>query len=826
MKLIVAIGTLAASATALVGAPVDYVKDIQPLLAQNCYQCHGATQPKHGLRLDTAAFALKGGQSGPAIKPGNSSDSLLVQVISGTHKDITRMPYKKPPLSDGQIALVRQWVDEGAKAPANEVPGSKAHWAFVAPTRPAVPAIANRQSPIINPIDAFILARLAKEKLAPSPEADRATLSRRLSLDLLGLLPKPEEVDAFANDKSPDAYEKLVERLLASPHYGERWGRWWLDVARYSDSNGYSIDAPRSIWRYRDWVIAALNRDLPFEQFTIEQIAGDMLPDATLEQKVATGFHRNTQINQEGGIDKEQFRIESVVDRVNTTGAAWLGLTVGCMQCHDHKFDPMTQKEYFGLFAMLNNQDEPDLPLVSPDQAMHVAAIEAKVAGYIADLFKKEADIVTRELKWETSMTPEQRQAMPQLWREIFDVPAAQRTDAQKLVMVTSFVENAAENKTHQAVIKKLRAEKPKVETSMVMREAAKPRRTYLHIKGDFTRDGGDVKAHFPAALHPAKVPADREPNRLDLARWLVDDANPLTARVLVNRVWQQYFGKGLVDTENDFGTQGSLPTQPELLDWLAVEFKQPTAKSNSPSPIPYSLKGLHRLIVTSATYRQSSAARPDLARVDANNKLLARQNRLRLDAEIVRDIGLSASGLLAPKIGGPSVYPPIPAGALDLGQRKQPWPTSTGPDRYRRGLYTFHFRATPPPSMSVFDAPDGYSTCTRRIRSNTPLQALALLNDTAYFEFAEGLAARVLKEVPANDSARLEHAFRLCLARKPSGTESARVAELLKGELAAVTDAEAKSAKAPAGVEPKQFAAWTTVARVLLNLDETITRE
>jgi len=826
MKLIVAIGTLAASTTALVGAPVDYVKDIQPLLAQNCYQCHGATQPKHGLRLDTAAFALKGGQSGPAIKPGNSSDSLLVQVVSGTHKDITRMPYKKPPLSDGQIALVRQWVDEGAKAPANEVPGSKAHWAFVAPTRPAVPAIANRQSPIINPIDAFILARLAKEKLAPSPEADRVTLIRRLSLDLLGLLPKPEEVDAFANDKSPDAYEKLVERLLASPHYGERWGRWWLDVARYSDSNGYSIDAPRSIWRYRDWVIAALNRDLPFDQFTIEQIAGDMLPDATLEQKVATGFHRNTQINQEGGIDKEQFRIESVVDRVNTTGAAWLGLTVGCMQCHDHKFDPMTQKEYFGLFAMLNNQDEPDLPLVSPDQAMHVAAIEAKVAGYIADLFKKEADIVTRELKWETSMTPEQRQAMPQLWREIFDVPAAQRTDAQKLVMVTSFVENAAENKTHQAVIKKLRAEKPKVETSMVMREAAKPRRTYLHIKGDFTRDGGDVKAHFPAALHPAKVPADREPNRLDLARWLVDDANPLTARVLVNRVWQQYFGKGLVDTENDFGTQGSLPTHPELLDWLAVEFKQPTAKSNSPSPIPYSLKGLHRLIVTSATYRQSSAARPDLARVDANNKLLARQNRLRLDAEIVRDIGLSASGLLAPKIGGPSVYPPIPAGALDLGQRKQPWPTSTGPDRYRRGLYTFHFRATPPPSMSVFDAPDGYSTCTRRIRSNTPLQALALLNDTAYFEFAEGLAARVLKEVPANDSARLEHAFRLCLARKPSGTESARVAELLKGELAAVTDAEAKSAKALAGVEPKQFAAWTTVARVLLNLDETITRE
>ena len=426
----------------------------------------------------------------------------------------------------------------------------------------------NTQSLIANyshPIDAFIHARLAKEQLTPSPEADRVTLIRRLSLDLLGLPPKPEEVDAFVNDQSPDAYEKLVERLLASPHYGERWGRWWLDVARYSDSNGYSIDAPRSIWRYRDWVIAALNRDLPFDQFTIEQLAGDLLPNATMEQKIATGFHRNTQINQEGGIDKEQFRIESVVDRVATTSYAWLGLTLACSQCHDHKFDPFTQKEYFGLFAMLNNQDEPDLPLTSPDETKRVAEIEAKVSAYIDSLWKKETDLVARGVKWEASMTPVERQAMSQIWREIYDVPPVQRTDAQKLVMVTTFVESAPENRTHQAAIKKLRAEKPKVETTMVLREAAKPRRTYLHIKGDFTRDGGDVKAHFPAALHPAKLPADREPNRLDLARWLVDDTNPLTARVLVNRVWQQYFGKGLVDTENDFGTQGALPSHPEI---------------------------------------------------------------------------------------------------------------------------------------------------------------------------------------------------------------------------------------------------------------------
>ncbi len=858
MKFIAVIGSIAASTAALTAAPVDYVKEIQPLLAQHCYQCHGATQPKHGLRLDTAAFALKGGQNGPAILPGKSSDSLLVQVISGTHKDITRMPYKKPALPDAQIALVRQWIDEGAKAPANEQPGSKVHWSFIAPKRPEVPKVIsnevispkagksaplNTQSLITNhyhPIDAFIRARLAKENLSPSPEADRVTLIRRLSLDLLGLPPKPADVEMFVNDKSPDAYERLVERLLASPHYGERWGRWWLDVARYADSNGYSIDAPRSIWRYRDWVIAALNRDLPFDQFTIEQLAGDMLPNATMDQKIATGFHRNTQINQEGGIDKEQFRLESIVDRVATTSYAWLGLTIACANCHDHKFDPVSQKEYFGLFAMLNNQDEPDIPLTSPDESKRAADIEAKVSAYIADLLKKDAGIMARELKWEESLTPEQSQALSQAVREVFPTPPAQRTEAHKLVVLTSFVESAAENKAHQAAIKKLRAEKPKVDTTMVMRESAKARRTYLHIKGDFTRDGGDVKAHFPSALHPYKSATDREPNRLDLARWLTDEANPLTARVTVNRVWQQYFGKGLVDTENDYGTQGSLPTHPELLDWLAVEFMKPSAgveemkgstvKAATASPAstlqPWSLKRLHRLIVTSATYRQSSAVRADLQRVDANNRLLARQNRLRLDAEIVRDVCLSASGLLTPTLGGPSVFPPIPENAMALGQRKQPWPTSTGPDRYRRGLYTFYFRATPPPSMNVFDAPDGYSTCTRRIRSNTPLQALALLNDTAFFECAESLATRVLKEVPAGDNVRLEHAFRLCLARKPNASEAARLAELLQGETASVTEAEAKAVKAPAGVEPKQFAAWTTVARVLLNLDETITRE
>ncbi len=826
MKRLLAIGLLPALLTPLQAAGADYTAEIRPLLAHHCYQCHGATQPKHGLRLDTAAAALKGGQSGPAILPGKAAASLLVQVITGTHKDLTRMPYKKPPLSEVQISLVRRWIDEGAKAPANEQPGSKVHWAFIAPTRPAIPEVQSPKSNTQNPIDRFVLARLAKENLTPSPEADRVTLIRRLSLDLLGLPPTPTEVDAFLNDSSPEAYAKLVERLLASPHYGERWGRWWLDVARYADSNGYSIDAPRTIWRYRDWVIAALNRDLPFDQFTIEQLAGDMLPNATMEQKIATGFHRNTQINQEGGIDKEQFRIESVVDRVATTGYAWLGLTIACANCHDHKFDPISQQEYFGLFAMLNNQEEPDLSLSTPDQAKHAAVIEAKIDSYISGLLKQDAKILERELAWENSLSPEQRQALSQAVREVFDTPPAQRTETHNLTVLTAFVEKAPQNKAHQAALKKLRAEKPKVNTTMVMREAAKARRTYLHIKGDFTRDGGEVKAHFPSTLHPFKGPAGHEPNRLDLARWLVDEANPLMTRVTVNRVWQQYFGKGLVATENDFGTQGTLPSHPELLDWLAVEFRQPTASPHNPAPVAYSLKGLHRLIVTSATYRQSSAVRPDLQQVDADNKLLARQSRLRLDAEIVRDVGLAASGLLAPMLGGPSVYPPIPDGVMALGQRRQAWPTSSGPDRYRRGLYTFFFRATPPPALNVFDSPDGFSTCTRRIRSNTPLQALALLNDSAFYEFAEKLAARVLQEAPPNDPARLEHAFRLCLARKPSPPEASRLANLLKSETADLTDAEAKAVKAPVGVEPKQFAAWTTVARVLLNLDETITRE
>jgi mono/diheme cytochrome c family protein len=338
-------------------APVDYLGEIKPVFAEHCYRCHGASQEKASLRMDTAAFALKGGDSGPAFVPGKSAESLLIQALEGTHDDISQMPYRKPPLADAQIALIARWIDEGASAPADEAAQSDKHWAFVAPVRPPLPEVQPADGSR-NAIDRFIRARLEMESIKPSPEADRITLIRRVSLDLTGLPPTPAEVDAFIHDRRDDAYERLVDRLLASPHYGERWGRLWLDVARYADSNGYSIDAPRNIWKYRDWVIDALNRDLPYDQFVIEQLAGDLLPNATREQRIATGFHRNTQINQEGGIDPEQFRIESVLDRVNTTGTAFLGLTVACAQCHDHKFDPISQREYFELFAFFNNQDE------------------------------------------------------------------------------------------------------------------------------------------------------------------------------------------------------------------------------------------------------------------------------------------------------------------------------------------------------------------------------------------------------------------------------------------------------------------------------------
>jgi mono/diheme cytochrome c family protein len=808
-------------------AAVDYVREVKPLLAQHCYKCHGGQQQKSDLRLDTVALAIKGGENGPALKAGDSAKSLLIQTVKGTHESIAQMPYKKPALTEVQIALLSKWIQEGAHAPADEKPESGKHWSFIPPVRPEVPALSNPKSKIRNSIDAFILARLEQEKLSASPEADRVTLLRRLTLDLTGLPPTIEEVDAFVRDASPDAYERAVERLLASKHYGERWGRWWLDAARYSDSNGYSIDAPRQIWKYRDWVVAALNRDMPFDQFTLEQLAGDLLPNATLEQKTATGFNRNTQINQEGGIDPEQFRVESVMDRVNTFGAVFLGLTVGCAQCHDHKFDPITQREYYQLFAFFNNTVQDGhggtiggvLEFTNEfDSAESVQKELTEARAELERYLDTKGNVVG---EWEQSLTEESRAKLKTPVKAALKIPWSERKVEQKRAVYAAFNSDDAEFKSRNTKVTALEKNRNKPITTLVMRELDKPRETHLFIKGDFTRPSDAVKPGVPAALHPlVDVSAgagetNHAPNRLDLARWVADSANPITARVIVNRVWQQYFGRGLVETENDFGTQGSLPTHPELLDWLACEFAKPAISGGKANPA-WSLKHLHRLIVTSATYRQSSRVRSELAAVDPNNKLLARQSRIRLDAEAIRDVALASSGLLSQKVGGPPVYPPQPDGVMALGQVKREWKPSTGEDRYRRALYTHWWRATPHPALSVFDAPDGFSTCTRRIRSNTPLQALTLLNDQQFFEFAEALAQRVLSLPAKEETFRLEYAFRVCLGRAPGPAESQRLKELF-----------AQQMRQEQGNEiVRRAEAWKTVARVLLNLDETITRE
>lgn len=791
---------------------VDYLREVKPIFTEHCYRCHGASQQKGDLRMDTAEFIIKGGENGAAFSRGKGAESLLVQALKGTHDSISQMPYKKPALPEAQIALIQKWIDEGGKAPADEEPQSTVHWSFIPPKRADPPAL-KTSARVRNPIDRFVQARLETEGIAPAPDADRVTLLRRLTLDLIGLAPTPAEIDAFVADQRPDAYERQVERLLNSPHYGERWGRWWLDAARYGDSNGYSIDSPRQIWKYRDWVVNAFNRDHPFDQFAIDQIAGDLLPDATIEQKIATGFNRNTQINQEGGIDPEQFRVESVMDRVNTFGTAFLGLTVACAQCHDHKFDPIRQREYYQLYSFFNNTEEDGHGKGTPGAILEIPGEYESTEGIEKEL--EEARIELNNflntkgnavLKWAESVTDEKRADLSSEVRADIGKPWSELSVDQKRAIYLAFKPDDKEFKSRHQKISQLEKRKPKPVTTLVMKELKEPRPSFLFVNGDFTRPADRVTPGVPATLH--KLPKQSESsqtnaplNRLDLARWLVDPANPLLARVIVNRVWQQYFGRGLVETENDFGTQGSLPTHPELLDWLACEFMQPTVSSAS----AWSLKHIHRLIVNSTTYRQSSRVRSELANVDATNRLLARQNRIRLDAEVIRDVSLSASGLLAPELGGPPVYPPQPDGVMNLGQVKRAWKASTGEQRYRRALYTHLWRATPHPALAVFDAPDGFSSCTRRIRSNTPLQALTLLNDQQYFEFAEVLAKKISSHEASTDAEKAEYGFRLCLGRKPTDAESDRLAKLLQEN-------------------PDEK--WLMLARVLLNLDETITRE
>ena len=642
------------------------------------------------------------------------------------------------------------------------------HWAFLKPQRHKTPQVKQTDWPH-NAIDFFILAELEKAKIKPSTEAGKTTLLRRVYLDLIGLPPSPTEVDAFLASKHPDAYERVVDTLLASPHYGERWGRFWLDAARYADSDGYSHDAPRVMWLYRDWVIAAFNADQPFDQFIIEQLAGDMLPNATQAQRIATGFHRNTQTNTEGGVDKEQFRVDSIFDRIATTGEVIFGLTFGCAQCHDHKFDPFKQVEFYRMFAFFNQVDEPRVEAPTVIESKARATHDAKLKALQAKV-----------------------------------------NDAEKGT-------DALKNLTGELAL--LKKKRPRATTALVMSQRKSPRKTFRFVKGNFTRPSEEVQPGVPAVLHA--FPNQEKANRLQFARWVASRENPLLARVAVNRMWQHHFGAGLVGTENDFGTQGTPPTHPALLDWLATEMMR----------AGWSRKAIHRLMVTSATYRQSSKHRSDLSHSDPYNRLLGRQMRLRLEGEIIRDNALTISGLLSRKMGGPGVFPPQPDGCMNLGQQKKSWRSSKGEDRFRRAVYTYRWRATPHPALKVFDTPDAFAACTRRLRSNTPLQALTLLNDPAYFEINIGFARRVLKEGQGNDAQKLNHAFRLCLSRAPDEAETKILASMLQRELAAFTKAPAEAEALLEGHEtgglPKpKLAAWTMVARVLMNTDETITRE
>jgi hypothetical protein len=794
-------------------AKVDFARDVQPILSDNCYRCHGpdGAARKGDLRLDVREEKL-----GPLVPrdgyrivaPGDLDESVLIERITSDDPEVHMPPPESNRrLSEKQIDVLRRWVQQGAEWGK--------HWSFLKPVRATPPQVKENRW-VRNPIDQFVLAQMENQGVKPSAEAPRHTLLRRAALDLVGLPPTLAELDAFSADTSADAYQKQVDRLLASPHFGERQARHWLDQARYADSNGYSHDLPRSVWPYRDWVINALNRDMPFDQFTIEQLAGDLLPKATLEQKIATGFHRNTQINTEGGIDHEQFRVEAVVDRVATTATVFLGLTVACAQCHDHKFDPISQKEYYELFAFFNNCDEPSLKVggvTDPDQ---IEALKRRIE-------QLEGAVKEKIAAWEADLTADESKTLKPEAQDALEIPAAQRNEKENAAVQAAL--RTADN-DFGAMADDLAAVKKQLSegvTTLVMRQRKdEPRKTHLLIKGDFTRPADEVTPGVPVSLHRLKVAKPTTaPTRLDLARWITDPQNPLTARVIVNRIWQQYFGRGLVETENDFGSQGIAPTHPELLDWLATELV-----ANQ-----WSLKHIHRLIATSATYRQSSNIRPDLENVDPYNKLLARQSRIRLDAEVVRDVALASSGLLTPRIGGPSVFPPIPQGVMGLGQIKQDWRTSQGPDRYRRGMYTFTFRNSLHPSLSSFDAPDAISACTRRIRSNTPLQALNLLNDSAWMEFSRALAARSLKEAPSNDSNRIAHLFRLAASRTPDADEQLVLARLLDKKRSELAEKRQEADLIVANVTPlamtkPDFAAWTLVARAILNLDETISRE
>ena len=980
----------------------DFAREVRPILSNRCFKCHGPdeTSREAGLRLDLRPEALRELDSGlRAVVPGHSDDSELVARIESSDADVVMPPPStKVALTADEKRILKEWIAAGAEY--------KPHWAFIAPQSPPVPTVARADWPR-NEIDRFVLARLEQEGLAPAAEADRATLCRRVWLDLVGVAPSPEELDAFLADTAPDAYEKLVERLMASPQYGERWARRWLDLARYADTNGYEKDRPRPIWPYRDWVIRALNTDMPFDQFTVRQLAGDLLPGATPDDIVATGFHRNTMLNEEGGIDPLEFRYLAMVDRVATTGATWLGLTTGCAQCHTHKFDPLTHTDYFALFALMNNADEPKWVIPGPEVDAQRAQATARHAALLAELpqqwplpagaddaaaektgraARREMALLTRfdawnreetarAVRWEVAIPAAMTSSMPHLSLlpdgsvlaggditksdvYTFTLPAANHpvsavrlevlpheslpaggpgltyyegpegdfflselevavagtrrrmsrgtqsfaeggNTAAKAIdgdMSSGWAVNGGQGREHAAVfqlesplpagepleitlrferhfacglgrlrfsvaengaaeargvsadienmllvepLERSQAQRESLFTAflLVAPELAKPvegvrareremqggqqtlvlqarpadnrRRTFRHHRGEFGQPREEVAPAAPAFLPP--LSKDAPPDRLALAKWLVSPEHPLTSRVVVNRQWQAFFGRGIVPSLEDFGYQSTPPSHPELLDWLATELVRRG----------WSLKAIHRLIATSSTYRQASAATPELAARDRDNSLLARGPRVRLEAEVIRDTLLKSAGMLSTKMYGPGVRPPQPTGVTDGA-----WEASTGDDRHRRTLYTFQKRTFPFAMTTTFDGPTGESCLARRDVSNSAMQALTLLNDPMFLEVARGLATVALA-AGSDDGSRLRQISRRVLSRDLDAEEAAVLLAFLgqQRQRLAAGQLDAAQLAGPGAGDATERAAWMLVARALMNLDEAIVK-
>ena len=762
------------------------------------------------------------------------------------------MPPTEPRLTRHEVGVLRAWIDQGApwtppepteaRLPSSVVDG---HWSFQAIRRPEPPQV--KQSDWVrNPIDHFVLAQLESEGADVSREADASTLLRRLSLDLIGLPPSLAETRAFLEDSSPDAYERLVDRLQDSRHYGEKWARHWLDLARYADSDGYTQDLARPYaWRWRHWVIQALNEDMPFDEFTTLQLAADLLENPTPDQLAATGIHRNTLRNREGGTIYEQSRFEETLDRANTVATVWLGLTVECAQCHDHKFDPITQKDFYSLYSFFDNVRDEHIDAPLPGEMGPYLRKRAEYEGKREGILEGH-HVPELQPEWERQMkvagaNPGARtdwdlcydvlyQMTDGGWEVLHKDPVS-RTFREQEMLTDYFIDwyhtVVSKERTEELQYKELRKKLnqlkgsfPQLSQARIIRERDGPGQTFLRVRGQWDRKGIQVDPQPPAFL--AQMPVPRRATRIDLARWILSEENPLTARVAVNRMWQELFGRGLVRTSEDFGTQGDLPSHPELLDWLASEFMGRG----------WSMKRMHKLIVMSATYRQSSRGRPELAERDPENTWLARQNRLRLPSEILRDSALRASGLLSPEIGGPSVFPPQPEGVSELTYDwdTERWPESAGPDRYRRGLYTFFHRTAPYPQMMIFDAPDSHRTASRRRRSNTPLQALNLLNDEVILEASRGLALRVVAESPPIWRERLNRMFELTVSRSPSESEAEELAQSYRRQTSlfhqSPSDAKRLVQIDSREHDPVQIAAWMGLGRILMNTDEFITRE